>query len=586
MKSFFRTFFGAFAGVIVALVILFFILAGMIGSLATLSSKGETKAVTANTILKVACPITEQGTEQFFIDPMSSQFDMSTTMGLLKAVRAIDAAANDPAVSMLYICPDQIITTVTAAEELRDAIMRFRSSGKPVISYSMQMTSGTYYLASVADKVIVNTYADMMFEGSSATMLFFKDLIDKLGIDIQLVRHGKYKSAAEPFVQNDISQVNREQYERMLKVTWNAMAEGVGDSRDFTAEQYTKWVENIAIKDVKTAKELGLVDEIWYQDEVEEYLCSVCGVESEKNLNIMGIQDYAAAVVKPNLRLRDKVAVLYASGEIIMGESGNGFLGEDFVKEIRKARKDSSVKAVVFRVNSPGGSVQCSGIIAREIELLKATKPVVASFGDYAASGGYWISCGADKIFTDRSTLTGSIGVFGILPSFGNAIKKNFHINTVELSTTKHGVLVDGINKLDSDELAWMQNMMENVYSDFTGRVANCRGMSLQSVDELGQGRIWTGQDAVENGLADEIGTLQKAIEYAAASVDLHAYQIVEYPVEKTTMEKLMEMFEESSIKIKTPEVIESVTKETKWLLEIDKPTIMARMSSVPVINN
>jgi len=582
MKTFTKTVLGAFLGTIIALLVLMLFCVGIANSVAALTTKESPKIPSSNAILKVACQITEQSVENFTFNPLSSDLDMSTTLGLYKAVKAIENAATDPAIKILYLSTDDMAISLSTAEELRAAIEKFRLSGKPVISYSKNLSSGSYYLASVADKVVVNTYADMLFSGTSMTMLFFKDLADKLGVDIQLVRHGKYKSAVEPYLRNDISKENREQYECLLNTVWKTMAESVASSRKFTAEEYTGWVENLQISGPVDAKEKGMIDEIWYQDELEEYFCSVCGVENAKDLNVVSLEDYAFSKVRANIRAKEKIAVIYANGEIVSGQSDKGYIGEDFAAEIKRARKDSSVKAVVFRVNSPGGSVQASGIIAREIELLKAEKPVIASYGDYAASGGYWISCESDKIFTDRTTLTGSIGVFGIVPSVGRAIKKNLLINTVELSTTKHGSLISGILPLDQEELDWMQNLMENIYVDFTGRVAKGRGMTVEAVDEIGQGRVWTGADALGIGLVDQIGSLQDAIDYAAAANDMETYQVVEYPVQKTIVEKLMEMFTSSSVKVKTPAIAESIVDGLKWLGSIEKPEIMARMEVVP----
>lgn len=582
MKTFWKIFFGSLLGCIAAVIILTFLGIGMLGSIASSFSEKKETVVAKNSILKIdfKTPITEQSTEtfNFSLGMTGTSSDMSSSMSILKAVRAIDHAAEDPAIQFIYMTPDQVNMSISSAEEFRAALSRFREKGKAVISSTQMMDNMSYYMASVADKVIVNPYADVMISGLSTQMMFFKDLIDKLGLDVQLIRHGKYKSAGEPFIKNDISPENRQQTEAMLNAIWDALAEDIAASRDFTKEDFNGWINELALADIQTAKEKGLVDEIWYRDEVVEYICGLAGVEKEKDLKVISLGEYASEVVKPNYKTKEKIAVIYANGEIVMGDAGaEGYIGDSFAKEIEKARCDSSVKAVVFRVNSPGGSVQASAIIKREIELLKAVKPVIASYGDYAASGGYWISCSSDKIFTDRTTLTGSIGVFGIIPSYASALKKNVHINTVEVSTHKHGSLMTGLYPLDKEETAYLQNSIEDIYTKFTTLVAEGRGLTVESVDEIAQGRVWAGSEALGIGLVDEIGTLSDAINYAAATASLDNYQIVEYPVEKTLYERLMEKFQKSGAKAEaTP--VDIVEKTTEWLTGISEPTVEARI--------
>ncbi|MCQ2151980.1 MAG: signal peptide peptidase SppA [Bacteroidales bacterium] len=583
MSNFYKTALASFLGILAALIILALIVFGIIGVIASDSEKNAIPP--GNVILKISGAITEQKVETFNFNPLNANMDMSSSCGILSVVRAIDVAASDSSVKMIYIRPDDLLVSISSAEELRKALSRFRDSGKPVIAYMDAASVGTYYLASVADKVILNRYADVMFSGMSSNILYFKDLIDHLGIDVQLIRHGKYKSAGEPFIKNSISQENREQYECMLGTIWDTMTESIAQSRDFSREDFCNWVDNLGIADAGDAKAKGIVDELWFKDELEDYLCNLMEVDNADDLKIAGIAEYAATKVKPDIRTREKIAVIYADGEIVMGDSQSGEIGDNFAREIAKVRKDSTVKAVVFRVNSPGGSVQASAIIKHEIELLKKEKPVVASYGDYAASGGYWISCGCDKIFSDRTTLTGSIGVFGLLPSFGNALRKNLHLNVETVSTNSHGALVDGFNPLDAQEVAWMQNMIENTYTEFTGLVADGRGMSREAVDEIAQGRVWAGGNAVTIGLVDEIGTLQDALNYAAAVADLEKYQLVEYPAPVTAMERLMKMLQGKSASIDVlPEPFARAAKCLQDVSSIEKPLVEARMETIPML--
>lgn len=579
MKHFLKTVIGAIVGTIVALVLLIFIGIGIIGSIAS-SSESE-PVVPKKTILRIdlSTPVTEQAKDNFSIDFMSGNADMSSSISLLKAVKAIEAAAEDPAVSFIYMTTDGMTLSVQQMEELREALVHFRASGKPVISYSKTVSTHDYYMASVADKVIANTYADCMFAGLSTTVMYFKDIIDRLGINVQLIRHGKYKSAGEPFIKNEMSAENREQYEVMLGTMWNTLTEGIASSREFSAEDFKYWVDELKIGSIQDAKDMGIVDELWFDDQVEDYLCTLFEVKKAKDLKFTSLKDYATVMVKQNLRVKDKIAVIYADGDIVMGDNKDGQIGDNFAKTIAKVRQDSTVKAVVFRVNSPGGSVQASAIIEREIALLKQVKPVVASYGVYAASGGYWISCGCNKIFSDRTTLTGSIGVFGLIPSFGAAIEKNLHIKTFEVSTSKHGALADAINPLDKEEVAWMQNSIENVYSDFVGRVASGRNLDVAAVDAIAQGRVWAGGDALVLGLVDEIGSLNTAIGYAAASVDLEKYRIVEYPAVKTMFERLSEQLSKTSEVSVTP--LNSIEKASQWLMGVSEPVVTAKMENI-----
>ena len=584
MKPFWKVVFGGCLGTIIAFLLVNLIFFGLIGSLVSSLGKEEQPSVPRNAILKIDLrqSIQEQGKESFSFNPLAGSASMSSGLSLLDAIRALDAAAEDPQVKFVYLKADDMNMDIAVAEEFRAALARFRECGKPVVSYSQGLSAGNYFMASVADKVILNAYGDVMINGMSSQMMYYKDLIDQLGIDIQLIRHGKYKSAGEPYIKSEPSQENKEQYETMLGTIWGMMADAIASSRDFTAEQFNEWIDNLSISNAETAKEKGLVDELWYDDQVRDYFCTLCDVKKAKDLKYVSLKDYAAARVKSNLRAKEKIAVIYADGEIVMDDHGNGNIGNNFAKEIAKARQDSSVKAVVFRVNSPGGSVQASAAIEREIALLKECKPVVASYGGYAASGGYWISCGADKIFSDRSTLTGSIGVFGLIPSFGKALRKNVHLNVYEVSTHKHGALATGMSPLDPEEEAMMQKQIDATYEDFVSRVAAGRGLTTEAVDEIAQGRVWAGGDAIKIGLVDELGGLTDAIRYAASMASLENYRLVTYPAVVPMYNQLLSSMNETGTEqdIRTDAV--GVAERTAgWLLGLDGPEIAARMPEI-----
>ena len=584
MKPFWKVVFGGCLGTIIAFLLVNLIFFGLIGSLVSSLGKEEQPSVPRNAILKIDLrqSIQEQGKESFSFNPLAGSASMSSGLSLLDAIRALDAAAEDPQVKFVYLKADDMNMDIAVAEEFRAALARFRECGKPVVSYSQGLSAGNYFMASVADKVILNAYGDVMINGMSSQMMYYKDLIDQLGIDIQLIRHGKYKSAGEPYIKSEPSQENKEQYETMLGTIWGMMADAIASSRDFTAEQFNEWIDNLSISNAETAKEKGLVDELWYDDQVRDYFCTLCDVKKAKDLKYVSLKDYAAARVKSNLRAKEKIAVIYADGEIVMDDHGNGNIGNNFAKEIAKARQDSSVKAVVFRVNSPGGSVQASAAIEREIVLLKECKPVVASYGGYAASGGYWISCGADKIFSDKSTLTGSIGVFGLIPSFGKALRKNVHLNVYEVSTHKHGALATGMSPLDPEEEAMMQKQIDATYEDFVSRVAAGRGLTTEAVDEIAQGRVWAGGDAIKIGLVDELGGLTDAIRYAASMASLENYRLVTYPAVVPMYNQILSSMNETGTEqdIRTDAV--GVAERTAgWLLGLDGPEIAARMPEI-----
>ena len=587
MKPFWKVVFGGCLGALIAFFLINLIIFGLIGSaISSMGSKEGQPVVPKGAILKIdlSKPIGEQGKESFSFNPLSMSANMGQSVSLLNAIRALETAATDPQVKFVYLKADGLGMDIAQAEEFRNALVRFRESGKPLVAYSQNLSAGNYYIASVADKVILNTYGDVMIQGMSSSLMYYKDLIDHLGVDIQLIRHGKYKSAGEPYIKSEPSQENKEQYEKMLGTIWGVMADAVAASRDFTAEQYNAWIDNLELESGKDALEKGLVDELWYDDQVRDYFCTLCGVKEPKQLKYVSLKDYAAAKVKPNLRSKEKIAVVYADGEIVMDDKGDGNIGNNFAREIAKARRDSSVKAVVFRVNSPGGSVQASAAIEREIALTKACKPVVASYGGYAASGGYWISCGADKIFSDKSTLTGSIGVFGLIPSFGKALKKNLHLNVFEVSTHKHGSMASGMSPLDPEEEAAMQKQIDETYEDFVARVAAGRGLTTEAVDEIAQGRVWAGGDAIRIGLVDEWGGLTDAIRYAATMAGLENYRLVEYPVVEPVYNKLMaSMNEQGTEQDIRAGFADAATRTGNWLLGLDGPVVAARMETIEI---
>ena len=533
-------------------------------------------------------PIAERNVGGSSFDIMSLINGTPNTVTLLSYVNAIDAAAQDKNIGMIYMTPENISAGTAQMEEIRAALQRFRQSGKPIVAYCRNFGPGSYYIASVADKIILDPASESMITGLSSQMIFLKDLLDALGVDVQLIRHGKYKSAGEMYIRSSSSPENRLQNEVMVNSIWNTMTGQIAASRGITQAQFNEWVENLEMCYPQEYKEKGLIDETWYKDEVEKYLCEQNGAKKISEVQFVKINKYASKLKKGSRK--NRIAVVYADGEIVDNGGDADIVGTKLANTLRKVREDKKVKAVVFRVNSPGGSAQASEAIRHEIQLLRAEKPVIASYGNYAASGGYWISAESDYIFSDCSTLTGSIGVFGLIPSLGNAVSKNLKVNVETVGSTSHSDMMSGIRKLNDAEVAYVQKQIEKIYDDFTGLVSNGRGISKDSVDAIGQGRVWTGSDALRIGLVDSEGGLKEAIDYAAGKVGLGAkdYRLSLYPVAKET--SIFQMLsggsaddpeENLTSSVETSSLIEDMFPAIARMRELRNATLMLRMESV-----
>ena len=407
-----------------------------------------------------------------------------------------------------------------------------------------------------------------MLTGFSSRQMFLKDILDRLGINVQLIRHGKYKSAGEMFIRNSISPENREQNQVMVNSLWKGWADRMAASRGMSTEEFNALVNNLSLNSPEDFLGHGLVDELMTREELRERLCGLYGADRIEDIHQISLTDYAAAKVLPNYKADDRIAIIYANGDIMDGAGKEQVAGDRFAAMIADARRDSTVKAVVLRVNSPGGSVLASAKIKDEIDITREVKPVVASYGSYAASGGYWISNSCDYIFSDASTLTGSIGVFSMIPDFGKTVDK-IGIRMTTISSNRHGDMYSGMRALDTDEIAYMQESVEDIYDTFTSIVAEGRGLDKAYVDEIAQGRVWAGTDALDKGLVDRIGGLEDAVAYAisltgSANTDISSWQIAEYPKPMTTMDMLMGMFgQEAAIFKGTPlEAVETAFRD------------------------
>jgi protease-4 len=479
-------------------------------------------------------PVEERGGSSMEVG--LSGLSRKSAVSLFDLERALEKAAKDPGIALVFMTPDRLEAGQATTEEIRASLARFRESGKPVISYSTDFDSRSYYLASVADMVIMNPAGEGDLTGLSNTLFFLKDALDTLGIRMQLIRHGKYKSAGEMYTRNDISPENREQYETMLRSAWANRMEDIAASRGVDAGVLDSLVRHLSLNTAQSWVDNGLVDELGHRDEVEGYLAGLFQ-KAAKDLDYVTLEDYAEKLKDGS---GDKIAVVFADGSISR-DGSDGIVGEKMARTLAGIREDKHIKAVVFRVNSPGGEVVASDLIRREVDLLrKEGKPVIASYGDYAASGGYWISSSADRIFCSRSTLTGSIGVFGLIPVFGDALKKHLKINTVTLKTHPHSDAGRGFRMLDEEETEAYQKSIERVYDRFVSLVAESRGKTREEIDAIAQGRVWAGRDAMGIGLVDEFGTLMDAIRYAAGMAGLKNWQTVSYPIRKKGLKALI----------------------------------------------
>ena len=550
MKEFVKMTLATIAGLFLFGFVAFFLFFAMVGAIASIGSSQP--VMPREGVLQInmsTMTLTEQTQEE---DPFASLAGSGsvTPVGIYSAIKAVNAAATDPAVKFIYMKPDGASGGIAQIEEFRKALENFRNSGKAIVSYIENPSNASYYLASVSDKIYMTSYEGgmNMFSGLSSQMIFLKDILDRLGVNVQLIRHGKYKSAGEMYIRNSASPENMEQNTEMIESVWNSWAVEIAQSRDISVEDLNAMLDNLELNFPSDFLEKGLVDELFTREELQQQICDLYSASRFEDVQAIQLPDYAKLKDVENFKAKKKVAVIYAEGNIVDGDAKQEVAGDRFAKIIADVRKDSTVKAVVLRVNSPGGSVLASEKIKAEIDLIqKRGIPVIASYGDYAASGGYWISANCDKIYSNATTLTGSIGVFSMIPDISGTLEDKIHVNITPVNSNKHADMYGMMRPLDQAELDYMQASVENIYEKFTGLVAEGRDMTVPAVDEIAQGRVWTGAEALEIGLVDEIGTIEDAIIYAAFCIDgvqsLNDVQIAAYPKPLTTMELLLESF-------------------------------------------
>lgn len=585
MKEFMKFTFASLLGVILAGIV--FTILGIISMVGMVASSDTETVVKGNSIfvLNLEGTLSERVQENPFQKLLGEE---NQAYGLDDILSSIRKAKDNENIKGIYLQPTSLSTSFASLEEIRHALVDFKGSGKFIVAYADQYTQSMYYLASVADKVIVNPQGTISWHGLASQPVFFKDLLNKLGIEMQIFKVGTYKSAVEPYIATEMSEANREQVTAFLTSIWGRLLEDVSASRNIPKETLNNYADQMM--DLKQAEEYltcGLADTLLYKDGVLNYLKELSGREADESLRTLSLNDMKN--VKRNTPL-DKsgniIAVYYAFGGIDDGTSPEeGINSEKVITDLRKLREDETIKAVVLRVNSPGGSAYGSEQIWHEVVLLKAKKPVIVSMGDYAASGGYYISCAADTIVADPTTLTGSIGIFGMFPNMQGLLTDKIGLHFDMVKTNRFSDMGDMTRPFNADEREAMQNYINNGYKLFVKRCADGRGMSTEAIERIAEGRVWTGEAAKELGLVDELGGLDRALEIAAQKVGIEAYSVVNYPAKESFFSTLLDEGKNDYIETKMSESLGEYFHYVKFIQNLkDTDRIQARMPFDPRI--
>ena len=541
MKDFLKFTLATVTGIIISSVVLFFISILVVFSMVS-SSESETQ-VRKNSVMMLDLngTLAERSQENPLDLIMKDDYK---TYGLDDILSSIKKAKENEDIKGIYIQATSLGAGFASLEEIRNALKDFKESGKFVVAYGDAYTQGLYYLSSVADKVLLNPQGMLEWRGLAATPMFFKDLLEKVGVEMQVFKVGTYKSAVEPFISTEMSAANREQINVYLSSIWGQITSAVAESRNLSVEALNKEADRMLMfYPAEESVKNGLVDTLIYKNDVRDYLKNLAGIDKDDNMPILGIQDMIN--VKKNVP-RDKsgnvIAVYYAYGEIDGGSSAStdeGINSEKVIKDLRKLKDNENVKAVVLRVNSPGGSAYGSEQIWYAVNQLKKEKPVIVSMGDYAASGGYYISCNADTIVAEPTTLTGSIGIFGMMPN-AKGLTEKLGVNFDVVKTNPYADFGNLTRPMNDGEKGLMQMYVNKGYELFLTRCSDGRGISMEELDKIAQGRVWTGSTAKELGLVDELGGLDKALEIAIAKAGVDAYTVMNYPKKEGFLESLM----------------------------------------------
>ena len=542
--SFLKSFFASCLGTVVALGVL--ILVGIL-ILSLVASEKEV-VITDNSVLhlRLESPITEQEVE----DPLSELFPGAgnQSIGLIQLKQAIETAKTDNKIKGIYLNIKYLQAGISTVDEIRESLLDFRSSGKWIVAYSDVYTEGAYYLASAADKVYLNPEGQIEFNGLATEVIFFKRMFDKLEIKPQVFRVGDFKSAVEPFLRDNLSEENKLQLNAMLNSIYGEMLNKISESRKIPKANLKEISDDMMVQNAKQALKYGLVDSLYYDDQLKDELRERLKIDKDKDISFVKYSKYRKSV-KAYKSSKNEVAVIVADGTILPGEADQGIVGSATIcEEIRKARTNDKVKAIVLRINSPGGAFQAGDQMWREVVLATQEKPVIASMSDYAASGGYYLAMACDTIVAQPTTITGSIGVFSVLFDLSQFMGNKLGITSEEVKTGKIGELITVTRSLTEVEKDIWQKQTNEIYEIFTAKAASGRHMSQEDIKKIASGRVWTGSQAKDNGLVDVLGGLDDAIKLAAQKGGVASdYKLRYYPKQKNFLEKLMGDFEQNN---------------------------------------
>ncbi|MGG7034653.1 MAG: signal peptide peptidase SppA [Flavobacterium sp.] len=503
----------------------------------------ETISVKKNSVIELNLKAVSNDYIGKYSDPMMELFSENENIGLSDVLKAIKKAKTDKKIKGISILNNECSLGMAQRKALRDQLEDFKKSGKFIYSYADSYSQKEYYLNSVANKIYINPIGDLDFKGFASEILYFKDFQEKSGIKMEVIRHGKYKSAVEPFLESKMSDANREQMTSLLNSIWNSTIADISKSRNISVEKLNEIANGLLARTADMAKSQGLVDKIAYEDEYHNDIRKILKTDTKDDYNSVKITDYTRSIVNSPLDVdsKNKIAIIYAQGDIKNGEGDFNYIGEGSMRRaLEEARKNKNIKAIVLRVNSPGGSALTSELIWREIELTKKTKPIVVSMGNYAASGGYYIACNANRIFAEPNTITGSIGVFGMLPNFTQLTNNKMGINSEIVSTHANSANYSPFRPIDENFKKVTLEGVERIYSTFVNRVATGRKMTVAQVDAIAQGRVWSGDEALKIGLVDQIGGMDEAIKYAASLAKIKTYKTQDFPEYKKNIKQLL----------------------------------------------
>ena len=543
MKEFFKYVLATVVGIFIVSVIGFFLLFTVI--LTIIVSTEKQVAVDDNSLLVI--DLDRQVVDRSPNDPLSNLnipgFALAQTIGLDDIKESLYKAVNDNRIKGIYLKASAFGGGMASAEEVRNMLLDFkRKSDKPIYAYGDNFDQKAYYVATVADKIVIHPMGSVDFRGLGGEMVFYKNLLEKIGVEIQVIRgpDNKFKAAVEPFMLEKMSDENREQQLVYMTSLWNRMLKGISETRNIPKDKLNELADEVlTFKYGSDMVAAGLIDKTGFKDEVLDDLREITGIQAKKGVPIIGATDYAKIQGFPEKLGRDKIAVIYLSGDIGVSLGSESIIGDEMGREIRKVRQDSTFKAIVLRVNSPGGAVFDSEIIWREVKLAAEEKTVVVSFGDVAASGGYYISCAADRIVAQPNTITGSIGIFATIPDFGELLNYKLGITTDVVKTNKNSDLLTLTRPMTGYENELLQKYIAQGYDTFLSHVAEGRNMNKEQVDAIGQGRVWSGENAKEIGLIDEFGGLDDAIKLAAEIAGLEEYHTVSLPALPSPFEQI-----------------------------------------------